>query len=530
MIFQKSLRLFHTLRHLKPIQVFYQLKYRLVKPGTLQPVRPVAKPTPLNLPDYKPASILEVTPEKDYVFHMLNRKQVFSGQINWGESAHGRLWNYHLQYADFLKQENIPENERAVLVKDLYRSLSEGHLALEPYPASLRIQNMVRFLSHDAGRVDRWQDLLPFVYGEVKFLSNRLEYHLLANHLLENAFALLMGACFFGDRKIKTKALDLLSSQLKEQILEDGGHFERSPMYHRIVLFRVLEAISYVPKEAALYKQLRDCAKSMISWMQAMRFRNGAMPHFNDSTHGVAPDVDTLLQMAADLGLWGNKVVSEAPALLKESGFRKLTNHRMELIADVYGIGPSYQPGHAHADTFSFELHVDETPIIVDPGISTYEKGDRRNWERSTRAHNTVTVNGSNSSDVWASHRVGKRAEATILEDKTNSIKASHNGYQHIGITHLRSFSLSEKSLVIEDALEGKMLPSVARFYLHPNVPVQHADTAGLILNHSLSLSFEGASDVRVQDYQYACGFNCLEPAKVIEVKFTESLKTTISL
>lgn len=47
-------------------------------------------------------------------------------------------------------------------------------------------------------------------------------------------------------------------------------------------------------------------------------------------------------------------------------------------------IGPDYIPGHAHADTFNYELRIDGVPFIVDTGISTYNKinGDNMSEEQ----------------------------------------------------------------------------------------------------------------------------------------------------
>ena len=59
---------------------------------------------------------------------------------------------------------------------------------------------------------------------------------------------------------------------------------------------------------------------------------------------------------------------------------------------DIGKIGPDYQPGHAHADTFTFCLYFKNTPIVVDTGTSTYNIGKRRDKERSTMVHNTVLL------------------------------------------------------------------------------------------------------------------------------------------
>ena len=69
---------------------------------------------------------------------------------------------------------------------------------------------------------------------------------MLGNHLLENAFSLLFGAYYFQDEKLYNKSKDLLISELNEQVLKDGAHFELSPMYHQIILLRLLDSIQLI--------------------------------------------------------------------------------------------------------------------------------------------------------------------------------------------------------------------------------------------------------------------------------------------
>lgn len=111
----------------------------------------------------------------------------------------------------------------------------------------------------------------------------------------------------------------------------------------------------------------------------------------------------------------------------------------MEAIVDIGNITATYQPGHTHADTFNYELHINGEPFVVDTGISTYNKTARRQYERSTSAHNTVSINGKNSYDVWGGFRVGKRAKTTLITDKPYYIKALHNGYGKKKL-HIRTF------------------------------------------------------------------------------------------
>ena len=83
----------------------------------------------------------------------------------------------------------------------------------------------------------------------------------------------------------------------------------------------------------------------------------------------------------------------------------------LKVMYDAGNIGPSYQPGHSHAQSLSFELSYKGKKVFVNSGISEYENSKIRSFQRSTASHNTIEINGMNSSDVWHSFRVAKRAK-----------------------------------------------------------------------------------------------------------------------
>ena len=117
------------------------------------------------------------------------------------------------------------------------------------------------------------------LYNHYIILFKNIEYHLLGNHLLENAFSLLFGAYYFKNEKLYNKSKRILKTQLKEQILEDGGHFELSPMYHQIMLFKVLDCIQLMEmnrwKNDDLLNLLKVSSSKMLSWLYNMTFNNG---------------------------------------------------------------------------------------------------------------------------------------------------------------------------------------------------------------------------------------------------------------
>ena len=63
-------------------------------------------------------------------------------------------------------------------------------------------------------------------------------------------------------------------------------------------------------------------------------------------------------------------------------------------IGDIGNVGPDYIPGHAHADTLSFEMSVFDMRFIVNSGTSVYGLGAERLRQRGTAAHSTVVIDG----------------------------------------------------------------------------------------------------------------------------------------
>ena len=194
-------------------------------------------------------------------FEFLNLKKEFS-EINWNYSTNGKLWTYNLNYFDFLNQENISKEEGLKLIRNYVSKYSELKDGLEPYPISLRGINWIKFLSR---YYIREKNINKVLYNDYLRLVDNLEYHLLANHLLENGFSLLFGAYYFQDEKVYKKAKNILREQLEEQILADGGHYELSPMYHQIILHRVLDCINLVENNSWKDKELFPLLKRKLS-------------------------------------------------------------------------------------------------------------------------------------------------------------------------------------------------------------------------------------------------------------------------
>ena len=458
-------------------------------------------------------------------FVFLNKEKKFTKKVDWNFNEYGKLWLYNLNYFDFLQQEDISKNDGLKLISDFIANSKNVKDGMMPFPISLRGINWIKFLTYHSIEDDYINSSL---YNQYYILLDNLEYHILGNHLLENGFSLLFGAYYFDDIILYKKAKEILIAELDEQILLDGAHFELSPMYHQIMLFRVLECINLLQsnpkkKDDDLLLFLKDKALLMLGWLDTITFRDNSIPLLNDSTNNIAPTSKELFEYANRLDIRSKEIT------LKESGYRKFETDSYECVVDVGNIGPDYIPGHAHADTFNFVLQLDNKPCIVDTGLSTYETNDRRTKERSTSSHNTVEVNGNNQSEVWGGFRVANRAKIINLKESTNYIEATHNGYEKIGVVHTRKFIFEDKKIVIEDILEGKT-SSHGISYLHFHPSIECCINKNTITFGRASIKIKNSIKIEKENYFYADEFNKLKEAKKIKIYFKNNLKMEIKI
>ena len=367
----------------------------------------------------------------------------------WNDASLDLLWRYNLHYFD----------GRFDLVPRWIKENPKGSFpGWDAYPTSLRIVNWVKWLGQENNMPRELRDIvLKSLKEQVGWLARHLEWHIMANHLLANLKALVIGEKYIGGDWIRW--LKAYRAQIREQILPDGGHFERSVMYHAIIFEDVLDVLRFCGDNAA---DLFPVAKRMLRYLVNMTGPDGKIVMFNDASDGIAKSTEWLCGYAKSIGI--GVPSPEDFADFPDTGYTRVTAGDFILFADTAPIGPDYQCGHAHADTFTYELYCGGIKVVSDSGTSEY-RGCRRSYERSTAAHNVVEVNGRNSSEVWGSHRVGARARIYCRQVTKERIYACHDGY---GVRVSREFSLTPKGLsVVEHA--PKNMRCVTRVHMPSN-------------------------------------------------------------
>lgn len=478
------LRLWHTARFLRPVQIYGRVRLRL------QAASPDLRPAPALRGAQAPWSgarrACSMTGPADFRFLSVERR--IAAPSDWNRHSWEKLWLYNLHYFDDLAAHDAAERQswhRGLLERWIAENPPGAGNGWEPYPTSLRIVNWIRWALSGNVLSSAMRHSLAV---QTRWLGERMEVHLGGNHLLANAKALVFAGMFFeGDEAGGWTAagIEHLERELPQQILPDGGHFERSPMYHLLVLEDLLDLIQVrgiygMPAPEHWHRY----SAAMLAWALAMRHPDGDIPFFNDAAFKIAPDAEELAAYAGRLAIAPPPRDPEAPVVhLAESGYAKLRGSGGTVFVDAAPIGPDHLPGHAHADTLSLEVSLGKRRVLVNSGTSLYGSGPERLRQRGTAAHNTIQIDGQNSSEVWAGFRVARRAypRGVKVELHPPSIEAWHDGYERLSgrPRHHRRVRLDDRVLRIEDRVTGSGTHRVAgRFHLHPGVRVLQVDAA----------------------------------------------------
>lgn len=529
---QNASRYWHTLRHLKPVQFYGRAWHRLYRPGIDK--RPAPGLRKLGgkwaLPAAQPAMM--IAPDR---FRFLNHDGSVEDASGWNAAGQSRLWLYNLHYFDDLNAEGSDARlvwHRSLITRWIEENPPAHGYGWEPYPVSLRIVNWIKWALAGNELQPGWQQSLAV---QVRYLSRRLEWHLLGNHLLANAKALVFAGLFFEGPEAGwwlDKGLSILAREIPEQILPDGGHFERSPMYHSIILEDMLDLINLanaypdqVPQAVA--EQWREVAQRMCAWLSAMCHPDGEISFFNDAAFGIAAEPRLLQAYAERLGIAAPVAPTAEITHLKESGYIRVQRDDLIAIIDVAPVGPDYVPGHAHADTLSFEMSLFGQRVVVNSGTSQYDVGPQRIYQRSTAAHSTLEVDGESSSEVWSGFRVARRARPFGLEITNKAgiitVSCSHDGYRRLKnpVIHRRTWRFDSRSLEITDRINGEYGQAVSRLHLAPQCSATRTEH-GFIIAVGDTSAIEcrcEAGEANLSGGSWYPGFNLSVPNTCLEVR-----------
>jgi len=478
---RKFFLLFNTLRYLKLKQIFFRVLRKLTKPKVTE----IFQGSNIQRSkEWKHLALYGDKIDSNLGACFLNYTKKLDFPADWNNEVPSKLWLYNLHYFEDLLSKSA-EEKRNFHLQLLNRWIDEnpvGHgNGWEPYPTSLRIVNVLKAWF---GGLELDEKIFSSVFSQASFLSSSLEKHLLGNHYFVNLKALLFAGVVFENISWLRIAEKGLLTEIPEQILEDGANFELSPMYHSLILVDMLDMLNlsraYPSKvKSRLVSLLEVYIPKMLTFMDAMAHPDGGVSFFNDSVNGIAPTKAKIESYAKKLGFEIDPINLNKSQIIDNSysGYICATAAGNKVIFDAAMVGPSYIPGHAHADTLSFELSIGSQRVFVNSGISEYGLSALRLNQRKTVSHNTVEIDGKDSSQVWSGFRVARRARivdryAKKKCDDAIFLGASHNGYKSLlgGCIHTRNLTFTGNSLVVLDLLQGTFRNAKSRFYFHSDL------------------------------------------------------------
>ena len=461
-------------------------------------------------------------------FSFLNCEHNVGWPPDWNRCDLPKLWLYHLHYLDYLWSLNYEQAKTLVLDWIAHHPLRKKQVGWEPYPMSLRLMNLCSVFFHKY-RTQTETDLAfinqlwTSISLQTWWLTEHLETHLLGNHLFENGAALaFVGSCFSGSAAESWLQVGkrILEREIPEQILGDGMHFERSPMYHCRIVYVL--AMLYNTGHSELVNLVTEPLGKSLEALGKLTHPDGQIALLNDSAFAVSNTTGELMAYAQMLLCESNEDVGAAitgPFALPDAGYYGFRDEAgTYLVCDAAPIGPDYIPGHAHADIFSFELSFRGHRVIVDSGVYDYEPNSMRAYCRSTRAHNTLEIEGQDQCEMWAAFRVSRRGYPRDVRwtPTKNGFRLTgwHDGYQRLKgrPKHTRRFGWNGLGkLVIQDQIVASCVQNVvSRIHLHPDCRIGHRNDNGIEVVYPagrFQISFQGKGKLDLETSLYCPQF-----------------------
>ena len=326
------------------------------------------------------------------------------------------------------------------------------------------------------------------------------------NHLIGEAAGVFVATSYFGNlrnaSKWRARSREILCREILSQTFPDGGTLEQAIGYHFFVLqFFVIADIIARATGQNMPESYWSRLEKMFEFLGILSEGGDGLPLFGDCDDGYVLDlgqdphdirewlsVGAALFGRSDFKEWaggyaepvewllsepGRQSFKAIPELqnktstsraFKDSGYYLLQHgefdspDRISVVFDCGPLGMGALAGHGHADALSFTLRAFGRDVLVDPGTYDYFSYPKwREYFRSTRAHNTVVIDGRDQSEMLGLFLWGRRAKADCLSwqptDVGGKVIGKHDGYMHLDdpVTHKRMLDLDGQELVVRD-------------------------------------------------------------------------------
>ena len=357
---------------------------------------------------------------------------------------------------------------------------------------------------------DRW---LKSIYEQARTIVDNLSRFSSANnHLIGEAAGVYIAASTWPMwpqmRAWGERCREILEAECHKQNAPDGGNREQAFGYQTFVLdFLLLSGLAARARGEDFSPLYWRRLEVMIDFLASMTSFSGQLPMVGDADDGYVVRLATepgfsphssliatgaILFDRPDLAVKAGTADSKTVTLLGVSAVRTLarlkqrgragfrprmqfteagyylmgagfeTPDEVRLLVDAGPLGYLSIAAHGHADALSFLLSIGDREILVDPGTYSYHTDPAwRRYFRSTRAHNTVAIDGEDQSlqagnFMWTDH-----ARARCIEFEAGATRqrfvGEHQGYERLEdpVVHRReiTFDADQQLIDVSDLL-----------------------------------------------------------------------------
>jgi hypothetical protein len=331
-----------------------------------------------------------------------------------------------------------------------------------------------------------WLDqLTASLWQHLRFIEAHSEFSFLvrSNHYLSNITGLTTLSAYLrgpGMGRRLRKNARAVQREILLQTYADGGDCEASTGYHVLVAQMFLHSLVVQRRMGvAIAAQFESRLRRMFEWIDALADDSWKLPHLGDCDNGrvelLIDDIEQSMRPAAErhslhvgslMGL-ASQLINVDPgkreplSLLPDSGLAVLRAGRASVVFCAMPNGLQGKGSHTHCDKLSFVFRLGADEVFCDSGSRCYTRSaELRNQDRSTRAHNTLMIDGAEQNSLSNDPRLlfqcgNEAAVSPISSDGDRIVRAAHQGYSRMGIDHQRTVQLDEDEMLITDQLQG---------------------------------------------------------------------------